>query len=600
MVLPDWWPSKNNYVIGETLEVLKTLPEGVVQCVVTSPPYWGLRDYGTAKWEGGDPNCDHINPKKRSTTYKTTDDKRQEIADQQFGVQFRGKCEKCGAKRIDEQIGLEETPEEYVENLVKVFREIRRVLRDDGTLWLNLGDSYNGSGGPGSQYDNKASAGQKGAFLKYDNPNRNYKGLKPKDLVGIPWMVAFALRADGWYLRSDIIWNKPNPMPESVTDRPTKSHEYIFLLTKSARYYYDNEAVKETVVREWDASNGGNLSPDGEHKANGKYRKRGGDYPICTGKRNARSVWTITTKPFKGAHFATFPDELPETCIKAGTSLKGCCAKCGKPLERVIERVKADRTERTDNPNIGGLVRCPPELDVVKTTGWEATCQCKTDTVPCIVLDPFLGSGTTVSVARKIGRLGLGIELNPKYEELIRQRTRASLTSLLDFGDVSEVCMRAGTSPNACPKCGAPWERVVEIPKRPEEVLTDTKKPQDGFVSVGAEGKGMGQKLQDWRNEHPPETVGWRPTCDCDDEMAQTIKKCVLAGTSTEGACPKCGSPMERIVETKGIEAPRGTEPSKVARGLGGQADRSIPGGYRPETKTVGWKKTCDCKEEET
>jgi DNA modification methylase len=289
---------------GDCLDILPTLEPKSVQCCVTSPPYYGLRDYG-----------------------------------------------------CDGQIGLESTPEAYVEKLVAVFREVRRVLKDDGTLWLNLGDSYNGSGGAGGDYND---GGLKEGQPKY--PGRNIHALKPKDLIGIPWRVAFALQADGWYLRQDIIWAKPNPMPESVTDRCTKSHEYIFLLTKSARYYYDNEAVQELSVSEsgtagsWDGNRDFGL-PNG-HTRFAKPNLGGS----IDGKRNKRSVWNVTTKPYKEAHFATFPEEIPRTCILAGSK--------------------------------------------------------KGDTI----LDPFSGAGTTGVVAEKLNRKYIGIELNPQYTKMAEDR----------------------------------------------------------------------------------------------------------------------------------------------------------------------------------
>ena len=288
---------------GDVIEKLKELDDCSVQCCVTSPPYWGLRDYGTASWEGGDVNCDHTismptkwNDPKRGTNYT-----RPEVAGRGGDASA---CHLCGAKRIDSQLGLEETPEEYVENMVEVFREVKRVLKDDGTVWLNLGDSYNGSGKAGnkdSEYFKKHTEFGKPAKNK-DKIGKPTKvdGLKPKDLVGIPWRVAFALQSDGWYLRQDIIWHKPNPMPESVTDRCTKSHEYIFLLTKSAKYFYDADGIGEKTLTQDNSNNG--------LKTN-NYEKR-----------NKRSVWTINTKPYKEAHFAVFPPKIPELCIKAGTS----------------------------------------------------------------------------------------------------------------------------------------------------------------------------------------------------------------------------------------------------------------------------------------
>jgi DNA modification methylase len=276
------------YQIGDCLEVLRTIPDQTFHCCVTSPPYWGLRDYGH---EG--------------------------------------------------QIGLEETLGAYVERMVEVFSEVRRTLRDDGTLWLNLGDSYAGSWG------NQGRKKERGL------------GLKPKDLVGIPWRVAFALQADGWWLRSDIIWHKPNPMPESITDRPTRAHEYIFLLAKSERYYYDADAIKEDMLHPSAMVKSG----FGGKKRNGGKTYSGNAYNASLGGRNKRDVWTVTTKPYRGAHFAVFPPDLIKPCVLAG------CPEGG------------------------------------------------------IVLDPFFGSGTTGQVAEQCGRAWFGVELNPEYETLIRERT---------------------------------------------------------------------------------------------------------------------------------------------------------------------------------
>jgi DNA modification methylase len=324
---------------GDCIEGLRALPDASVHCCVTSPPYWGLRDYGH-----------------------------------------------------DGQIGLESTPEAYVARMVEVFREVRRVLRDDGTCWVNLGDSYFGTGrGPTHPTgfhggDNGTSFPTKGVY--------SHSTLKGKDLCGIPWRVAFALQADGWWLRQDIIWHKPNPMPESVRDRCTKAHEYVFLLTKSERYWYDAEAVSEPVSASsvarvsqatWDGQHGSDRVPG---KTNGPMKavlKRSGNKERKSAKerdcprngvcgsvpwegttRNKRSVWTVTTRPYKGAHFATMPPDLVEPCIKAG------CPEGGT------------------------------------------------------VLDPFAGSGTTLAVAAELGRSGIGCELNPEYIELAEQRIAKS------------------------------------------------------------------------------------------------------------------------------------------------------------------------------
>lgn len=328
-------------ILGDCIAGMKTMPAGCVQTCITSPPYWGLRDYGHT-----------------------------------------------------DQLGAEKTPEEYIENMVAVFREVRRILRDDGTVWLNLGDSYYGGKGQNGSSKARATAAERGysqsggtvtmATRPSDMP---IEGFKPKDLFGIPWRVAFALQADGWYLRQDIIWSKPNPMPESVTDRCTKSHEYIFLLSKKKHYYFDHEAIQEpaaesTAARLLRGVSDTHKNVDGApgqtpHSMN-KPRKNArafgakvqvgtkqgdvGNTFLNTGKRNKRTVWTVTTKPFRGAHFATYPKDLIEPCVLAG---------------------------------------CP---------------------VGGTVFDPFTGSGTTAIVAMNHGRNFIGTELNPEYIKIAESR----------------------------------------------------------------------------------------------------------------------------------------------------------------------------------
>lgn len=367
---------------GDALSQLKTLESESVQTCVTSPPYWGLRDYG-----------------------------------------------------IEGQIGLERTPEEYVSKLVEVFREVRRTLRKDGTLWLNLGDSYAGSGqgvmGDGSQVGGPKQRTNAGSMAGLFGAKRKVTAeCKPKDLVGIPWLVAFALRSDGWFLRSDIIWNKPNPMPESVTDRPTKSHEYIFLLSKSAGYFYDADAIAEPASR---AGTRNNSTPQHREYAISRVIEVGES-------RNKRSVWTVATQAYDGAHFATFPPELIEPCILAGTSAKGCCPACGKPWAREVEKALTahDGQTATDYPkgttaNRLALLRQAARerggeyVNERKTLGWKAGCSCNAgDPIPCTVLDPFAGSGTTGKVALELGRKSILIELNPSYLALIEKRCQTT------------------------------------------------------------------------------------------------------------------------------------------------------------------------------
>ena len=353
--------SSYSIINADVLDGLAQLDDGSVQTCVTSPPYWGLRDYGTGEWEGGDAECDHKQGRNGSGRADgIVDDRAQRNRDGVAALTSRV-CAKCGARRVDRQLGLERTPGEYVERMVGVFREVRRVLRDDGTLWLNLGDSYAGGkvgrsdkhDDGGGLYDGK----QKGWEHQKPTQRKPTDGFKPKDLVGIPWRVAFALQADGWYLRQDIIWAKPNPMPESVKDRCTKSHEYIFLLSKSQRYYYDYEAVQEDTGKE-----GGKPRQFGASNQIGTLRNDEGEMFVDNGKRNKRDVWTVTVNGFKEAHFATFPEEIPRTCILAGSK--------------------------------------------------------KGDTI----LDPFSGAGTTGVVAEKLDRKYIGIELNPQYTKLAEDR----------------------------------------------------------------------------------------------------------------------------------------------------------------------------------
>lgn len=371
---------------GNVLDRLRELPDDYVQCCVTSPPYFGLRSY---------------------------------LPDE--------------SKLKDREVGFRQTLSEYIDTLVEVFREVRRVLRPDGTLWLNLGDSFNGSGGAGGDY---SPGGLKEGQPKY--PERKVSGLKPKDLIGVPWRVAFALQEDGWWLRSDIVWEKGNCMPESVTDRPTRSHEYVFLLAKSRKYFYDNEPIKEDCV------NGDPTSPRGSRankKPNSGLRKQDAigkrtytgfnERYVPRAKRNKRTVWHINTKPYKSAHFAVFPPELPKICILAGTSPKAC-PHCGAPWERVVAKVGANKANEEGIAEMvaKGVPRQKANLYVTRERGhtvtldWQPTCSCEDNdgSGKCIVLDPFAGSGTTLQVAEELGRNSIGIELNPEYCKLIEER----------------------------------------------------------------------------------------------------------------------------------------------------------------------------------
>ena len=499
---------------GDALALLREMPDKCVQTCVTSPPYWGLRDYGVAG-----------------------------------------------------QLGLERTPEEYVAHMVEVFREVRRVLRDDGTLWLNLGDSYCATPNSWTGWDSSTLTMPHGrprsiqiAQMASIRGGREFPNLKPKDLVGIPWRVAFALQADGWWLRSDIIWHKPNPMPESNKTRPTRSHEFIFLLTKSGKplfwthpekdgvrkkpapdYYYHNRDTLEDVIeppedwktkrfvdtdgkekRVWVRRNkwiGWNYFYDAEaikepvsesyrndqrplgvlrQRCNkkSKYHELGGQFKplsrneermlsgktghfherekkqVAIGKatyadlnasgrgkdeilRNKRDVWKIATCQRKEAHFASFPDTLPEICIKAGTSEYGCCPSCGAPYMRVLKKVASTMNIRVrDNKKgiidkksgIGEQYGASEEeieeygeerAGTTETIGWRPTCSCNAgDPVPCVTLDPFMGRGTVALVSRELGRSSIGIELNPEYVEISKKNLTGDRAAL-DTGVVS-------------------------------------------------------------------------------------------------------------------------------------------------------------------
>jgi DNA modification methylase len=368
-------------LIGHVLDRLRELPDNSIHCVVTSPPYWGLRDYG-----------------------------------------------------VDGQIGLEATPADFVAKMVEVFAEVRRVLRKDGTCFLNMGDSYAASPGQRKVTD-AAGPKQISNVGAQGTPSRSPKGLKPKDLIGMPWRLAFALQEDGWYLRQDIIWAKPNPMPESVTDRCTKSHEYMFLLTKKGRYFFDAEAIKEEAVSDAPSGNGFDGRQGGSERVG---PQDGGVGTEATwkpgGKRNKRSVWTINTESFPEAHFATFPTKLVEPCILAGTSEIGCCSKCGaQHVRHMVKTAQVDDRGKGSTfdggktgARDGGDRTQAGDRFVSVQVGWKASCKCDASIVPPVVLDPFSGSGTTGLVALANRCSYIGIELNPVYAAMQQRRLESA------------------------------------------------------------------------------------------------------------------------------------------------------------------------------
>lgn len=424
--------------IGDIRELAPLIATNSVNCIVCSPPYMGLRDYGTARWEGGDTGCDHAKPSRQGiatlgpagTQHHPCPAKGDAPKDY-----YRDRCGKCGAVRVDRQLGLEPTVGEFVANLVAVFRALRPALRDDGCMFINLGDSYSHDAKWGGATGGKHAAGLHGE----DGPGRGRtaSGLPPKCLSLAPARFAIAMVDDGWVLRSDIIWAKPNPMPESVQDRPTSAYEHVFLFVKQGHYWYDGDAIREpsqpvplSAVNkpDWQPREKDGLARESFRMDHREYHPLG---------RNARNVWTISPAQFPGSHSATFPPELARRCVRAGCPPR-VCARCGAPWVREM---------RSDNPskwaNVGGVDRSGgaaktgnPQtsaglhrnggtlVNTRQALGWRPTCACGPDagTRPGVVLDPFVGSGTTVAVAAAEGRRWIACDLDGRAVGWLAER----------------------------------------------------------------------------------------------------------------------------------------------------------------------------------
>lgn len=448
------------------------IPARSVHTVITSPPYYKQRDYGQSKWIGGAADCPH--------RPENTQGENGERADRTFTHfdPYGETCPDCGATRAP-QLGLENSLGEYIENLARCFDEVWRVLRDDGTLWVNIGDTYNGSGGAGGDY---APGGKREGQRKYTGTNE--PGLKRKDLMGVPWRLAFALQGRGWYLRNEVVWHKKNGMPESAKDRLSTSHEKIFLFSKRENYYFDIEDIREeiseaSIARAKNGWNGTQIfDADGtERRSQPDPTDKMGDRWVNPDGRQRRDTWVIpdpdtptleqflehaeaeyhraidaggdvwnfSVSSYRGSHFATFPPKLPELCIRAGTSAHGVCADCGAPWERVTDRVfhgdhnleeavKQQRRAGIPGMKSGGV----DKVTLGKTRSieriaksWIPGCKCGAEVKLAVVLDIFGGSGTTAQAARRLGRHGIALDLFD--EALIVARDRLGIRALSDW-----------------------------------------------------------------------------------------------------------------------------------------------------------------------
>lgn len=408
---------------GDVRKALAMLSDESIYCVVTSPPYYGLRNYNTPPqvW-GGDLVCRHEWEKEQTIT--------RGLEASRSGMSFESShgsfCQHCGA--WTGHLGLEPSPSFYIQHLVEIFHEVRRVLRKDGTFWLNIADSYRSSGGQRSygSFGNAVGRATRPRFRPgaeladgiIDNRNqRNRNGVhcneaKVKDLIGIPWMLAFALRDDGWWLRSEITWCKRAPMPESVTDRPTRATESIFLLTKNDHYFYDAEAIKE------EAETGTEL---GFLRGKAEQGDPRDSYTTNTSAmRNMRNFWLLNPEPISDEHYAVFPTEIPRRAILAGTSAKGVCAKCGAPWERITHVVSRTGTKK-HGIGVDRTKGRAGETRISDST-WQPSCVCETaDPIPATILDPFLGSGTSAIVSAQLQCNAIGIELSDEYVAMARK-----------------------------------------------------------------------------------------------------------------------------------------------------------------------------------
>jgi DNA modification methylase len=566
-MLPAWWPSDKPFLVGDVIGKLALLPNQSVQCGVTSPPYWGLRDY-----------------------------------------------------QVEGQLGLEPTPEEYVANMVEVFRAFWRVLRDDGTLWLNLGDSYAGNREKATESATATCGNTKeDCCAKF---NKVVSGLKPKDLVGIPWRVAFALQSDGWYLRSDIIWHKPNPMPESCTDRPTKSHEYIFLLTKNDVYYFDNEAIKEKQAEETlsDKRENGHENRGGKFNLALECGVQGSKFYRPTGgMRNRRSVWRITTKPYGNAMDYTNADYVgkdgkpykvsPSCPIHSHvlTNQTTDTLECGEQLNPVQNHNPGTYPHHAKEPLSEQSATNPRD-------NHDARLSKKDCLNPNISQKQTLESTTVNKIQSNQTEHTLGVEnhdhtMNTElYGDTQTGMTDYSLPSNVQIATLhNNQNRKKGRVPSTNLPCISSGENpscTQRIGEEPEKIDLGVHTGESN-TSADSSLSAFGLSVQTpYHNADKSKTC--KPVCTCTictfSHFAvfppEIPEICIKAGTSEKGACPKCGSPWERVMETKRENSiSRQDRQTATGGAITGGVGKNFP---ETTSKTIGWQPTCSCGIKET
>ena len=556
---------------GDVLDRLREMPDESVHCVVTSPPYWGLRDYGTAEWDGGDAACDHQNERQPRTERARSGltGSLEYVAAQE--PTYRDVCGKCGARRVDRQIGLEPTPAAYLARMVEVFREVRRVLRSDGTCWVNMGDGYTTSmyshnslrtvPQPNGEWSKE---GQRGVFTT-KNAVSDFAGLKPKDLIGMPWRLAFALQDDGWWLRSEIIWAKPNPMPESVTDRPTKAHEQIFLLAKSAKYFYDADAIREPMAEA--SGNRERFIPrNGERGRLNTHMGSSFPYqPTGTG-RNARSVWTIATQAFSGA---------PLLADYVGADGKPYRRSPDCPIHGQQDRLETPRTgecdeqpDRSLSDNPGSDFHPDGELSGGRASICETTSGRTDDESErqqtreskekskTLALTPTHSAGGRVGDARSaIDTMHIPERHGPR-DGSSDSPDPASADAASPHSNETHKTGRAPATSQPCMPSAETLGSTAGTSALPGfDVLS-------GHTPENSNGQGDSADLPSAQTKR---RIVDRPSqCNCTivnvDHFAtfpeELPRRCILAGTSERGVCPQCGAPWRRVVEREYVKSP--------------------------------------------